>query len=745
MSNLLAKDKDKIILQLDWLNQFQFAGYYIAKEKGFYKDINLDVEIKEFNNKINLVNNVINNESTYSIGKSSLVIDKLNNKQIILLAAIYQQSPMNLISLKKSNISTIQDLKNKNVMLTPDAKDAVNINTMITSKNVKLKDINFKAHSFDLNDLITGKVDAMGCYLSNEPYILKNANIKFNVFNPSDYGFDFYGGILFTSNKELNTNPKRVKKFYQASIKGWNYAFANIEKTAQIIYQKYNTQNKTLDSLIYEGKILKKLAIKEKNQEIGLIDSKKIEEIKRLYLALGLSNHSNTKLDNFIFNHKKVILNTEESKFIKDNDFSLLTNTKNIPYSFNHNSNIKGIELDLLELISKKFDIDYNIIEKPKNIKIFNNIKTHTLDFYFNYSTKYINLEKTLYSKPILNIPMAMATTNNKNLIPNLSILKGEKLALLKGSDIYQKLKLNYPNLDLVFVQTKEEGFELLRTEEVFGFIDNILSLSHTIIKDDLRNIKISATLPYNLEIRLATNKENSVFIDIINKVIPLIKNEEKEEILRKYQLILFKNVSDYTWVYKYVVPLLFTILIVLLVNNKMRKEIRKRRKAEKALQDFASRDSLTNIFNRGKIDFLIKEEILKTKNQEDTFTIIFFDIDDFKLINDDFGHIKGDEVLIEISKIISKNIRNTDVLGRWGGEEFIILLPKTTSNKAFILADSLRQLVSQYDFGIKRKITISLGITQYSKKDTRVDLIHRADKAMYLVKETGKNAVKTL
>ena len=745
MSNLLAKDKDKIILQLDWLNQFQFAGYYIAKEKGFYKDINLDVEIKEFNNKINLVNNVINNESTYSIGKSSLVIDKLNNKQIILLAAIYQQSPMNLISLKKSNISTIQDLKNKNVMLTPDAKDAVNINTMITSKNVKLKDINFKAHSFDLNDLITGKVDAMGCYLSNEPYILKNANIKFNVFNPSDYGFDFYGGILFTSNKELNTNPKRVKKFYQASIKGWNYAFANIEKTAQIIYQKYNTQNKTLDSLIYEGKILKKLAIKEKNQEIGLIDSKKIEEIKRLYLALGLSNHSNTKLDNFIFNHKKVILNTEESKFIKDNDFSLLTNTKNIPYSFNHNSNIKGIELDLLELISKKFDIDYNIIEKPKNIKIFNNIKTHTLDFYFNYSTKYINLEKTLYSKPILNIPMAMATTNNKNLIPNLSILKGEKLALLKGSDIYQKLKLNYPNLDLVFVQTKEEGFELLRTEEVFGFIDNILSLSHTIIKDDLRNIKISATLPYNLEIRLATNKENSVFIDIINKVIPLIKNEEKEEIIRKYQLILFKNVSDYTWVYKYVVPLLFTILIVLLVNNKMRKEIRKRRKAEKALQDFASRDSLTSIFNRGKIDFLIKEEILKTKNQEDTFTIIFFDIDDFKLINDDFGHIKGDEVLIEISKIISKNIRNTDVLGRWGGEEFIILLPKTTSNKAFILADSLRQLVSQYDFGIKRKITISLGITQYSKKDTRVDLIHRADKAMYLVKETGKNAVKTL
>jgi len=360
-------------------------------------------------------------------------------------------------------------------MLTPDAKDAVNINTMITSKNVKLKDINFKAHSFDLNDLITGKVDAMGCYLSNEPYMLKNANIKFNVFNPSDYGFDFYGGILFTSNKELNTNPKRAKKFYKASIKGWNYAFANIEKTAQIIYQKYNTQNKTLDSLIYEGKILKKLAIKEKNQEIGLIDSKKIEEIKRLYLALGLSNHSNTKLDNFIFNHKKVILNTEESKFIKDNDFSLLTNTKNIPYSFNHNSNIKGIELDLLELISKKFDIDYNIIEKPKNIKIFNNIKTHTLDFYFNYSTKYINLEKTLYSKPILNIPMAMATTNNKNLIPNLSILKGEKLALLKGSDIYQKLKLNYPNLDLVFVQTKEEGFELLRTEEVFGFIDNIL------------------------------------------------------------------------------------------------------------------------------------------------------------------------------------------------------------------------------------------------------------------------------
>lgn len=745
MSSLFSQENNKITLQLDWLNQFQFAGYYTAKEKGFYKNNNLDVIIKEFSNNVSLVENVINNSNTYGIGKSSLIIDKLHNKNIVLLAAIYQNSPMTLITLKKSKINTLLDLKNKKVMLTSDAKDTVSIHSMIKSQNLQLENIEFIPHSFNLEDLINGKTDAMACYLSNEPFILKNRNIEFNIFNPSDYGFDFYGGILFTSNYELENNPKRVKDFHTASMQGWNYAFSNIEETAKLIYEKYNTQNKSLESLIYEGQILKKLAQRVDDKPLGFIDQKKINEIKRLYSVLGFTGKTNVSFDNFIFNNQKVILNKLENDFIKDNKFTLLTNIKNRPFSYIDDNEIKGIETDLFGLLSKKMNIADNVIEKPTNPSIFNNLRTNRIHLGFNYSTNQVNLAKTLYSEPILKIPMAIATTHDKNLITDLSILKKQKLVVLKNSNIYNELKSKYKNIDFILVDTKKEAFTLIEKEKAFGFIDNILSLSHEIIIRKLSTIKISGSLPYNLEMRVSTNKENFVLIDIINKIIPLISKKEKEEIVKKYQLIIFEKVNDYSWIYKFILPLLFAIIIILLVNNKMRKEISKRKKAEETLKDYANKDSLTKIFNRAKIDSVLKEEIKKAKLFDETFSVIFFDIDDFKLINDDFGHIKGDNVLIKLASLVSKNIRDSDIIGRWGGEEFIIILPNTTSNKAFILANNLRELVLKNNFEINKQLTISIGITQYTPNDTKKDLIKRADEAMYYVKNKGKNAVKIL
>ena len=212
--------------------------------------------------------------------------------------------------------------------------------------------------------------------------------------------------------------------------------------------------------------------------------------------------------------------------------------------------------------------------------------------------------------------------------------------------------------------------------------------------------------------------------------VSPLFSNDEI--LLEKY-------------LYTFTIPLLLIILIILIINHKMRNEISRRRKAEKELQNYANKDSLTQIFNRGKIDLLISDEIKKSKDKKQTFSIIFFDIDNLKRINDDFGHIKGDEVLVQISYLVSKNIRDTDTIGRWGGEEFVILLPNTSSNKAFIIADDLKQLVSKTDFGINSALTISLGITQYMQNDTKECLIQRADKAMYFIKNNGKNAVKIL
>ena len=111
-------------LQLQWLDQFQFAGYYIAKEKGFYKEAGLDVILKKYNN-IAPVTEVINNNATYGVGRSTLIIDKSNGANIKLLATIFQSSPSVFISRKESNISSVKDFSGKSMMITDDAATSV--------------------------------------------------------------------------------------------------------------------------------------------------------------------------------------------------------------------------------------------------------------------------------------------------------------------------------------------------------------------------------------------------------------------------------------------------------------------------------------------------------------------------------------------------------------------------------------------------------------------------------------------
>lgn len=738
-----ADVKDKITLQLDWLHQFQFAGYYIAKEKGFYKENNLDVTINEFNYDVNLLANVLNKENSYSVGKSSLIIDRLQGKKVVILAAIYQNSPMVLLSLKNSNIQTINDLKSKKIMLTPDARSAASINSMIKSQGVKLEDINFIPHSFKLDDLINGNTDAMGCYLSNEPYILKQKGIKFNTFNPKDYGFDFYGGILFTSQEELEKHPIRVKNFYEATIRGWKYAFDNIEETAKLIYDKYNTQNKTLDSLIFEGKVLKDLA-KVDEGLLGYIDEKKIQELKRLYLVLGFSKNYNFKIEEFIFNKDKILFSNHEKHFIKSNDITLVTKANKVPYTYKTTSDILGMEIDIWNILEKKLDTKFNIIESPNDLNILNSINTNSTHLQFNYNKENIDKTKYILSDPIMNISLAIATTNDKNLITDLSIFKNKKIAILRNKNLYEKLQNKYPNLKIIEVDSIDEAFKLVHKNKVFAFVEDILSLSHHINNAGLDDIKVTGTLPFDLELRLSTNKENEVFINILNKIISQITQEEKNSITHKYQLVLYKEVSDYSWIYKFLLPMTILLFLITIVNSKMRKEIRKRKHAEKALLDYANRDSLTQVFNRRKIEKIMTSQIKLAKDHDFTFSIIFFDIDDFKIINDNFGHIRGDKVLITMSKLVSSNIRKNDYIGRWGGEEFIIILPNTNLEQAHNTAKNLKEIISKTDFHVNKTVTSSFGITQFrGNKDNKKDMIKRADEAMYYVKRNGKNAIK--
>ena len=155
-----------------------------------------------------------------------------------------------------------------------------------------------------------------------------------------------------------------------------------------------------------------------------------------------------------------------------------------------------------------------------------------------------------------------------------------------------------------------------------------------------------------------------------------------------------------------------------------------------------AINDHLTGLFDRGTFAARLESELKRFKRYGDGFAVAMVDIDKFKKINDTFGHQVGDEVLVELAKIINNEIRDTDTAARFGGEEFVILLPRTSCNEAFFLVERLRRHV-QRRYDNDTKVTISAGIADCPRHgDTLKKLIGAADKALYKAKKKGRNRV---
>ncbi|PSU45344.1 sensor domain-containing diguanylate cyclase [Photobacterium frigidiphilum] len=152
--------------------------------------------------------------------------------------------------------------------------------------------------------------------------------------------------------------------------------------------------------------------------------------------------------------------------------------------------------------------------------------------------------------------------------------------------------------------------------------------------------------------------------------------------------------------------------------------------------------DSLTGLYNRYKLESVLSSESSRCERYQSDFSVIIFDIDFFKKINDTYGHLVGDDVLIHLARLLKENTRITDVTSRWGGEEFLIVACNTNLHEAFIFAEKLRIVIENYNFPSIGKMTISCGVAQYINKETISELVSRADFALYQAKKMGKNKV---
>ena len=247
-------------VQLKWRHQFQFAGYYAAIEKGFYRDAGLDVTLIEYAPGVTPIDQLMQGRVEFAVADTGALIYRAGGVPLVALAAIYQHSPSILMTRADTGIETIKDLRNRRLMLGGGFMNA-ELTTMLRNAGLPVEKLDIVPSDTSLDTLIDGRVDAYTAYTTNEPYFMAQRGIPYKVFQPRDYGVDFYGDVLLTNEKLIDEKPDMVGAFRAATLKGWSYAVAHPDELVDVILQRYNTQNKARDHLEFEAAELTKLIL----------------------------------------------------------------------------------------------------------------------------------------------------------------------------------------------------------------------------------------------------------------------------------------------------------------------------------------------------------------------------------------------------------------------------------------------------------------------------------------------------
>ena len=245
----------RVKLQLKWKHQFQFAGYYAALEKGFYHEAGLDVEIKEAEDGEESTSQVIDGKADFGVAMSDLIELRAKGKPVVALASIFQHSPLIILTPKKSGIENVHDLLGKRISLESHSEQIL---SYLDSEGLPTHKLVIYPHDYDTSKLISGEIDAMSAYSTDEPFMLLSKGIEYSIFSPRAGGIDFYGDTLFTSENQINEHPERVSAFLGASLKGWQYALDQSEEIIDLILAKYTTRH-SREHLFFEAEKSKRL------------------------------------------------------------------------------------------------------------------------------------------------------------------------------------------------------------------------------------------------------------------------------------------------------------------------------------------------------------------------------------------------------------------------------------------------------------------------------------------------------
>ncbi|WP_457749564.1 ABC transporter substrate-binding protein [Sulfurimonas sp.] len=608
----------KISLQLHWKYQFEFAGFIAAKEKGFYKNAGLDVALKEYQTGMDVVDEVLSGRAEYGVYNSSILLEYLQGKPLVLLASFFKRSALVLIT--QSYIHSPKDLVGKKVMSSLVDDFTLNFKPYLDGYGVKIADIQMVKQTYNVEAFVKGEVDAMTAFVSDQPHKLDKLGVKYNILNPSDDNLFVLQEELFTSVDEVKNHPQRVCAFKEASIKGWQYALAHKKEIAKIIHEKYAPQL-DMESLEYEAKAINKLILPF-IYDIGSIDKNFLNKQMQLFQENFHVDNGKT-LDDFILNPQinRLDLSEEEQRYVEENkQIPVCINYDFFPVDGDKDGKFTGIMSDVFALISKETGLKFIPVESKSEKELLEHLQEKKCKLISIMATDNVHFTTMKPTKPVYATNFTLLSSLERSFVDNPMSLK-EKVLLVQKESFKDYLNVLYPYLNIEVEHNKNVMVKKILDGRAYAIVSIDEQADYFIDKYGYGKLKINGFLAKNglLKGSVGVQKDEPVLFAIMQKALSSIPRQKLESIQNRWKLTRYHERIDYflLWLVLGVVGIIFLIMFYYQRKLKRFNQILEHSVAQKTKALQKANELLQDKVQKKGQELIQKDEILTSQSKQ--------------------------------------------------------------------------------------------------------------------------------
>jgi diguanylate cyclase (GGDEF)-like protein len=418
-----------------------------------------------------------------------------------------------------------------------------------------------------------------------------------------------------------------------------------------------------------------------------------------------------------------------------------------------------GIASDYLSLFSELTPYSFNILLTKSWKETTDRLKAGDCDLTLMLNSSAEREKYLSFTLPYFFGPNVLVSNKDIPFMQDVSAIGDRSLGVVSGYRLLDEIPLYYPSANIQVVPSEEAGLIAVEQGDIDVYVGSLYSISLRIQQLELKSLKINGWISIQDKLRIGFTKPNKALVPIFNQAIDKITTAQHNETLNRWSNVQVIKQTDYTLFYYLLAGASLIILMLLwryVVSAKLMSVLSHKNKqleqvkhaltsANKNLEYLSFHDDLTSLYNRHYFMSALKTQFARLSREQCNSVILMIDLDFFKRINDQHGHMTGDKVLKQFATVLMTVLRAGDTAARWGGEEFIVLLPEANKDQSLSLASRLVKAIEQYSFAADIQLTVSIGMSQHKVGDSIESWIERADTALYQAKDEGRNCIKEL